>query len=80
MAAILKIALKLDLMRNFAMALYQIFTTTIRSTISENLVLLAESWVTVQDGGCQFLALPFFYSFGNFEVHKTQKQIFLISF
>jgi hypothetical protein len=31
----------------------------------------------VQDGGCPFLALPiFFYSFGNFEVHKTQKRIF----
>jgi hypothetical protein len=43
MAAILKITLKLDLTRNFAMALYQIFTTTIRSTISENLVLLTES-------------------------------------
>jgi hypothetical protein len=43
LAAILKIALKLDLTRNFAMALYQIFTTTIKSTISENLVLLTES-------------------------------------
>ena len=58
------------------MALYQIFTTTIRSTISENLVLLAETWVTVQDGGYQFLALPFFTLLEILMFIKHKKKIF----
>jgi hypothetical protein len=80
MTAILKITLKLDLTRNFAMALYQIFTTTIRSTISENLVLLAETWVTVQDGGYQFLALPFFTLLEILKFIKHKKKNFKFLF